>query len=220
VIVEDAHPGLGTDRARGATWLAGEGDRLLDGLSHRKIEVQDEGVGERLRAGFDALGWWTTRLAWMLRPLAGGPPDPGAGGPGGEVDPAAIRGLREEWLTAEPGAPDGEEIQRFLEVEDRVARIRPPVRCLAVVEDGAPVGFVRLMVAGEMGEVVDVYTTPAHRGHGHGRALVAAALADAAAAGAREALIVADDEDWPKELYAALGFTTAWRPHDFVRRPR
>jgi hypothetical protein len=47
------------------------------------------------------------------------------------------------------------------------------------------------------------------------------AAADAARAeGADLVFLVADDEDWPKTLYARLGFDAAGPAWEFVRTPR
>src|SRR3954451_8269455 len=59
------------------------GDVLQAGLQHRRIVVEDESTGERLRPAFRDAGWISDRLVTMLRE---GPPPPPAGdgveGPG------------------------------------------------------------------------------------------------------------------------------------------
>jgi ribosomal protein S18 acetylase RimI-like enzyme len=47
---------------------------------------------------------------------------------------------------------------------------------------------------------------PEHRQHGYASAVVLRAVHEARAAGARLVFLVADAEDWPKELYRRLGF--------------
>jgi predicted GNAT family acetyltransferase len=54
-----------------------------------------------------------------------------------------------------------------------------------------------------------VYTIDAYRGRGYARALVTRAVALARQAGHELTFIVADDEDWPKRLYARIGFEPA-----------
>jgi len=56
------------------------------------------------------------------------------------------------------------------------------------------------------GEVEDVGTLPEHRGRGYATAVVLAAIAAARADGAEFVFLVADLDDWPKELYRKLGF--------------
>jgi predicted N-acetyltransferase YhbS len=55
------------------------------------------------------------------------------------------------------------------------------------------------------------------RRRGLARAACSAALDAAIAAGHELVFIVADDEDWPKELYAKLGFDVVGRPWAFTR---
>ena len=71
-----AHPGFwdynslrleGPDPGASADDLAAIADRVQDGLRHRRIEIEDEAAGVRLRPGFDRLGWRTTRLVWLGR---------------------------------------------------------------------------------------------------------------------------------------------------------
>src|SRR5215216_1553270 len=54
--------------------LARAADELQDGLAHRRIEVEDEAAGARLRPGFGALRWRTERLVWLR--LQDPPPGP------------------------------------------------------------------------------------------------------------------------------------------------
>ncbi len=55
-------------------------------------------------------------------------------------------------------------------------------------------------------QVEDVGTLPEHRGRGYASAVVLAAIAAAREHGADFVFLVADKEDWPKELYRRLGF--------------
>ena len=60
---------------------------------------------------------------------------------------------------------------------------------------------------------------PEHRGTGLGRLVTSAALAAGLALEPELLFIVADDEDWPKELYERLGFEPAGRIRGFLRPP-
>jgi ribosomal protein S18 acetylase RimI-like enzyme len=55
-------------------------------------------------------------------------------------------------------------------------------------------------------EVCDVGTHPSHRGRGLARAVVTAAVAAARGDGADLIVVTADADDWPRQLYARLGF--------------
>jgi GNAT superfamily N-acetyltransferase len=182
----------------GAAELIEAADRLLHDLSHRKIEVEDAALGERLRDDFKAAGWRTGRLVWMV--LEGEPDAPD--GDFEEVGYADIRELRAEW--ANDFTPD--EIASFAPVEEEVAE-RLGCRCF-VAEDAAFVLF-------SPDEVRLVYTSPAARGHGLARRLVGAAVR----AMPGPAVIVADDEDSPKKLYEKIGFVPAWTMWELTRRP-
>jgi predicted GNAT family acetyltransferase len=51
-----------------------------------------------------------------------------------------------------------------------------------------------------------VYTIPQARGRGYARALVSHAAAEAWKAEHELSFIVADDNNWPKQLYRRIGF--------------
>jgi predicted GNAT family acetyltransferase len=51
-----------------------------------------------------------------------------------------------------------------------------------------------------------VATVPDHRGREYARAVVVGAARTARGAGAEFVFLVADANDWPKELYRRLGF--------------
>ena len=177
-------------------------DERLGDLAHRKIEVEDVELGERLRPAFAAAGWRTERLVWMV---LDGPPD----APEDHVTEVAfadIRELRAEW--ANDFSP--EEIAAFQPVEEEVAE-RLGCRCFVTMRNGRPLAFVLF----SPDEVRLVYTTPGARGTGLARALVGAAVR----AMDGPAVIVADDEDTPKRLYERIGFRPAWVMWEMVRRP-
>jgi GNAT superfamily N-acetyltransferase len=186
-------------------------DILQSDLLHRQIEIEDEAAGDRLRPGFDALGWATERLAWMM--LDGPPP---AGPDFEEVPFVATAPLRVEWARSAPWAPDELAAQRFSEHEDSVAALRGTRALLARDAAGAPTGFASFGTQGDGAEVEQVYVSPAHRGHGTGGGLVAAAARTAAGTAT---FIIADDEGDSKRLYARLGFVPVWLQHVFTRRP-
>jgi GNAT superfamily N-acetyltransferase len=70
-----------------------------------------------------------------------------------------------------------------------------------------------------VGMVEDLFVQPELRRRGIARALIHHAVADARARGADRVLIGADPNDWPKRLYADLGFaptciTWSWLKRD------
>jgi GNAT superfamily N-acetyltransferase len=200
------------DAPLGARAIAAVADDWLEGLEHRRVEIEDEGLGTRLRPEFQEIGYSVERLLWMLREDE--PPDAVPGVQVEEVSLDDTRPLHEDWLIEEGIGLDSE----FLDAEQRLAAKRG-LRVLAVVEDSAPVAYLRIIQAGDEAEIDDVFCTPARRGTGLGSALLRAALRETAAAGARRTFIGADDEGRPKGLYARLGFRAAWVQHTFTRRP-
>ena len=84
---------------------------------------------------------------------------------------------------------------------------------------GELVAITMLYSDGVVAQVEDVYTVPEARGRGHARRLVSAAAELARARGHELTFIVADDNDWPKQLYAKLGFEPVARTWLFHREP-
>ena len=73
-------------------------------------------------------------------------------------------------------------------------------------EEGRPVALTKLRSHGNSAWVEDVYTVPTHRGSGNARRLVTHAAALGLQQGHQLVFIIADDDDWPKGLYAEVGF--------------
>jgi GNAT superfamily N-acetyltransferase len=202
----------GPDAGLDAGALVAVADALQADLTHRHVEVEDEAAGERLRPGFEALGWTTERLVWMA--LAGPPHGPPPAADITEIPFARTRPLREAW--AQDWAGGAEQVRRFLPLEDSVAARRGTRAMAAWGADGELIGFASFSVVGTTAEVEQAFVSPAWRGGGIGGALVAAAVLEARA---RASFIVADDEGDPKRLYARLGFAPVWIQHVFTRRP-
>jgi ribosomal protein S18 acetylase RimI-like enzyme len=202
----------GPDAKLSAATLIAATDQLQRNLRHRKLEVEDETAGARVREAFALAGWSHERLAHMRR--AGPPPD--ADPAVSEAPIADTRALRVEWFSEEDWS--GEAVERFVVEQEPVLALRG-LRTFVAREDGAAIGYTTVSEPPGMTaiEIDQLYVTPAHRGRGLGRAIVHSALA---AGGRDTAWIVADDEDRPKQLYERLGFTPVWLRHDFLRRPR
>jgi predicted GNAT family acetyltransferase len=96
---------------------------------------------------------------------------------------------------------------------------RAGARIYGVRVDGDVVAGAQLMVLDGVAQVEDVVTLTAHRGQGYARAAVLAAVRAARNDGADLVYLGADDEDWPKHMYAKLGFDEVARSFDFVRKP-
>jgi predicted GNAT family acetyltransferase len=60
-------------------------------------------------------------------------------------------------------------------------------------------------------------TAEEHRRRGYGRAVVEAATRASLESGNELTFLVADDDDWPKEMYARIGYEPAGRRFEFTR---
>jgi predicted GNAT family acetyltransferase len=73
-------------------------------------------------------------------------------------------------------------------------------------EHGGLVAITMLYSDGTVAQVEDVYTVPEERGRGYARALVTRAAEIAREQGHEFVFIIADEDDWPKQLYRKVGF--------------
>lgn len=200
-----------------AEQLDADADDVLGraGLAHRVIWVEDVAEGERLAPGFVDLGYEVDRDVVMVHVRE---PDRWTDERAEEVDVASARAM---WyvsnLEEEEGmrADDARMLADFLDVLVE----RADGRFFGVRVDGDVVAGCQLMVLGGVAQVEDVVTLTAHRGQGFARAVVLAAVRAAREGGADLVYLGADDEDWPKQMYAKLGFDEAGRSYDFVRKP-
>ena len=198
------------DPAMGVEALIAFADEALAGLAHRRVDFEIAGAAEPLRAGFEAKGWHTERLVWMRHEAS---PPPGPDIPVEQVAYEAVQELRTAWHREDfPEHALGDYLTGAREVA-----LRRGAQVLAVSKDGAPVAFAQLERHGQSAEIAQVYVLPDHRGSGLGTAMTCAAIE--AAGDVEDLWIVADDEGRPKELYARLGFRSAWTTAEFLRLP-
>ena len=92
---------------------------------------------------------------------------------------------------------------------------------VAQASRGPITGFVLFSVAADECEILSIAVEPAARRHGIARALVGAALRQAARAGAQRCFLeVRASNDAAQALYAACGFDVDGRRKDYYREPR
>jgi ribosomal protein S18 acetylase RimI-like enzyme len=192
--------------------LEAEADRIQRpaGLSHRKVIVPDEEAGERLASEFAELGWRRARHVVMA--LRGDAPGESLHSVR-EVESPALREARTRAFEGELGRVAAGQVAASLDLIASVV----PTRAFAVEADGVPVSWCALYEEDGIGQIDDVVTDPDYRRRGFGRAVVEAAMRASVADGNRTTFLVADDEDWPKELYARLGFEPIGRRYEFTR---
>jgi ribosomal protein S18 acetylase RimI-like enzyme len=93
-------------------------------------------------------------------------------------------------------------------------------RFFAVRVDGVFAGFGELSVHDGVAELDDVHRLERFRRRGIARAVVGRAVREARDAGADLVFLIADDADWPKELYATLGFDPVGGYWQFTKPPQ
>ncbi len=193
----------------GAQEIAAETDRILGGagLAHRAAFTFDQELGERLEPQFRELGWNVRRHIWMAQLRE---PERGTDlSVVEEVGEADLRAGRTAEIIRYPWGT--EEVAKQLLDAKLLLGERADTRFFAVRAGGEIVSWADLYVAQGVGQVEDVATKEEHRGKGYASAVVLRAADEARTAGADLVFLVADEDDWPKELYKRLGFDTLGR---------
>ena len=200
----------------GAAELAAEAERIQGaaGLNHRKLELRDETAGARLEPQFRELGWSVNRHVVMA--LHREPDRLSDTSIVREVDAETLREPRAEQLRTFEWAADDEVLAQLHEAK-RLFADRVDTRFFAVFDEERVVSWSDLYLAGDTAQIEDVGTVESHRGRGYARATVQRAADEARRAGAELVFLVADDEDWPKELYGKLGYDELGRVYEFLR---
>ena len=192
--------------------LAAEADSVLEARRHRRIAVEGGGVGltdELAPLGFE--------LSTHLLLAQQAPPDR-------LVDTSAVREVTLESLLpartsatlAEPWG-DRTVAEQLNEAKRRVAEA-VPTRFFAVFADGEVAGYCELRELDRVAQIEDVEVLERFRGRGLGRAVVQSAL-EAGLAGNEIVWLAALADDWPRELYAKLGFRVVGRNDVYTKLP-
>jgi ribosomal protein S18 acetylase RimI-like enzyme len=191
-------------------------DEILgdDRYEHRLVIVRDEAAAERLSPGFAAAGF--TRAPEVVQLLRREPDRPGTI----DIDVVSFAEARDVILQthledeqlpdalAAPFTDARAKFEQAIGAQFFVARI-----------DGEQAGLCELYLEGEDAQIEDVGTILRFRNRGVARSVVLAACDAARAAGATRVWILADDEDWPKQLYERLGFDRVATDVGFLRAP-
>jgi ribosomal protein S18 acetylase RimI-like enzyme len=196
-----------------AAELAAEADAVQGaaGLAHRKIEIDDE-LGAAVAPGFRRLDWVANEVVVMphIRPAPRFDLSAVEEIEADELMPVWADGIRREF--------DDEETVRQLVEAQLLRRGAVQVRYFATRAGGRIASYCELFSDGQIGQIESVMTEKEFRGRGLGKAVVAGALA-ASQAAQDFTFIVAEADDWPKELYRSLGFDTVGSMYRFLRRP-
>lgn len=186
-------------------------DQQMRDRRYVQIVVENQDTGLALEDAFRAASWRTERELLMV---LSAPPERYADTSividAGEAEMAE---MMRRWYGDEELDPRAlDQLVEFSRRESRACRDR----LLGVrSSDGELVAICKLRGDGRTAQVEDVYTAPEARGRGFARALVTRAVELARDAGHDLIFIIADDNDWPKELYARIGFRPVGRVWQF-----
>lgn len=198
-----------------AAAFAAEADRLLAeaGARHRKVEVFDGDAGARLEPGFRQLGWNAECDVIMVARR-----DPDRPVDTSTVDEVMVDDLVPTWTEGWRTDPDvlGEEVTRQLVENKRRLGNVVDTRFFAARVDGEVASYCELYSDGSTAQIENVLTLERFRNQGLARATVSRALEEAQDGGHDLIFLIADRDDWPKELYAKLGFDEVGHIWEFV----
>jgi ribosomal protein S18 acetylase RimI-like enzyme len=188
-------------------------------FEHRRTVFTDEELADRLWDDVLQQGWQLTNRFVVMAHTR--PPDR-------PPDPAVeVLGIGEtEWahgrramIATEPFGHDDELAAQLVELDRRLARSMT-VRHFAAVIQGEVASYAGLYLEGDVAQIEDVATLEEFRERGLARAVVLQAAEEARRAGADLVFLVADEADWPRKLYARLGFDPIGIEHVFGRSGR
>jgi N-acetylglutamate synthase-like GNAT family acetyltransferase len=188
-------------------------ETFLGDLPFRHVVLEGDAVGRPLEDRFERAGWRRERELVMA--LSAEPPPPSATTVVIEPTEEEALGLMARWLVEERPQLEPGPLHQLVEFNRREGRARQ-VRHFGVADgDGTVVAITMLYSDGVSAQVENVYTVPQHRNRGFARTLVTHAASAARSGGHELVFIVADDDDWPKQLYSRAGFTPVERTRTF-----
>jgi GNAT superfamily N-acetyltransferase len=220
LLFDDARPRVWVHNQLHVTGPAGDIDdlvRVLDehygDLAHRRAVVEDSVEGARLADGFRDRGWQVETHVYMaLREPRDRAPDPALAA---AVSVAEHQAVERRTMSDGPSAYDEETREQLIDARAARRDGAASSHCIVGYAGDEPAGNTVVYVTGDVAQIEDVTTLAAFRGRGVARAMVS--LACDLAADADLIWLAADDDDWPKELYAKLGFRPIGRAFVFMR---
>jgi GNAT superfamily N-acetyltransferase len=193
--------------------LVAEADRLLSTFPHREIAIEDGDEGTAVAMDLAKLGYRGDRLVVMASRR---PPDRTATTEVEELPLDELRSLHLDLLRRDPAsASAAEPLADFL----RVLRDGAGARFFAARADGQLAACCELYPGGDVAQVENVNTLEEFRGRGLARACVLRATDEARSSGSDLVFLHADAGDWPRHLYAKLGFDPIGFRWSFLRPP-
>lgn len=200
-----------------AQQLADEAERLMDNgiYEHRRVVVADEELGASLQEGFEDLGWERSRYLWMEHVRA---PSRESRGLAFEMDNADHILTKQIFDRREPYSARDDVVLQMARSNEMIAAVTLR-RAFGVRAEGVIASVCETYSDGTIGQIEDVATLEEHRGKGYGTEVVLAALASLQQAHHELIFLVADAEDWPKQMYEKLGFEGVGVTYQFIRLP-
>lgn len=197
------------------TALVAAADDVLAERPYRRIDHLAGEAPAALAAVLEAAGYTAETLVTMT---ATRPPDPDRPSPADVVELDVAQRLD---IAERMWADDPVEAAVRTELAERVHSAMTAAQCtfLGVVgADGRAEASCDLFVRGDVAQIEEVSTLAPFRGRGHASRVVRAAVEHAA--GVRTVFLLADADDWPRELYRRLGFEETDRHTAWSRVPR
>jgi GNAT superfamily N-acetyltransferase len=183
------------------------------GVAHRDVLIEDEALGATLAPEFRKLGWEVSPL--LLMAYRGDRNLPETEGIR-ELTATELRNIRSRAAVVGPSADIPETITQLIEKDALLARAGGALFFGAVIGDRT-VCSADLYSEGSTAQIESVFTLEPYRRRGFGRAVVTAALRAAFDAGHDFVFLIAEDDDWPKELYRRMGFEPLGRCYEFLK---
>ncbi len=200
-------------------------EQWLGDASHRHVVFDDAAAGERLAAELASDGWERGRLVLMA--FSGDPvaakPDPRARPISeAEMDALQIAAVRDQAPEVQAA---GGLAARLVAAQHRV-RATTCARCFGAGDPGEDLASMCTVLLDpdvdgrRVALLTEVGTRVAYRERGLARAVILAAIAEAARWGAERIVVGADADDWPQLMYAQLDFSPVARQVTLTRRLR
>lgn len=190
------------------------------GWRHRRIEIDDPAVADRLRPALVDAGYVEERFTTMRLDAseATTTSDPAPGDrPTASLAIAEQIELARTFTAQEPWARTAEIVEQMAERERRLGALTGGRAIVAPPDAPVSRGLLLSDPARGLVEIDAVSTLSEARGQGWSRAVVARAIADGRAVAGADIVLVADADDWPLRWYERLGFTTVGRSCAFRR---
>lgn len=197
--------------------LAADADRVLGGagLGHRELWIPGDDEGRRLAPAFLELNWSADHLVSMVWKRDPEPrPEVEVRQVGFERASPAIEAV----LRARHDLQDPAELAQLVGFRGLLER-RVGARFFVAEVEGRAGSVCEMYAFDGVAQIEDVNTLEEFRGRGLASAAVLHAARAAREAGSDLVFLIADDADWPKELYARLGFDPVDRHWSLLRTP-